>query len=128
MSRPTAQFENLVLSNLETLLRQTRLDKLVVLNAGPFQQKQTRHQPGCQIDLLLRSKHSLYLFEIKFRKRIDPSVTAEVEEKVRRLKLPRSTSVRLGLIYHGDLAEELRRSDYFDFLVPFSALLGEAEP
>ena len=77
----------------------------------------------CQIDLLLRTKQSLYVFEVKFRKRIDPSVVVEVGKKIESLERVAGLSIRRGLIYQGELDPELERSDYFDYLLPSERLL-----
>jgi hypothetical protein len=86
-------------------------------------QKQTLRRQGCQIDLLVRTRRSLYVFEIKFRKHIAASIVEEVREKVKRLKLPKGQSVRTGLIYCGELDPEIDGRDDFDFLVPAEKLL-----
>jgi hypothetical protein len=96
-----------------------------VLNAAPYAQTQTGRRKGCQVDLLIRTKQSLYVFETKFRSSIGKNVIEEVKEKVLRMRLPRSISVRTGLIYEGKLDPEISESDYFDFLVPFGDLLAE---
>lgn len=119
------QFENLVLANLERVLARIGLDRRLVLNAGPYVQKRTQRREGCQIDLLLRTKRSLYVFEVKMRRQIAAGVADEVREKVRRLKLPPGQSVRTGLIYCGELAPGLESPEEFDFLVPAEALLAE---
>jgi hypothetical protein len=120
------QFENLVLQNVNILMGRIGLANVPVLNAGPFIQTQTQRRKACQVDLLIRTKHSLYVFEIKFRNNIGKNVVEDVQEKVLRMKLPRSISVRTGLIYEGTLDPAISESDYFDFLVPFRDLLGEA--
>ncbi len=117
------QFENLVHANLDLLLALIGLDKKLVLNAGPYLQKQTLRRQGCQIDLLIRTRRSLYVFEIKFRKHIAVSIVDEVREKVKRLKLPKGQSVRTGLIYCGDLGPEIDGRDDFDFLVSGETLM-----
>ena len=117
------QFENLVLENLEALLANIGLSHVPVLNAGPYFQSKTQVSPGCQIDLLIRTKQSVYVFETKFRRKIDLSVIAEVKKKIEALKLDRSLSVRSGLIYQGELDPEIERSDFFDHLVSFERLL-----
>lgn len=117
------QFESLILSNLGTLLEKTGLADVPLLNAGPYVQAQTQRKAGCQIDLLLRTKQSLYVFEVKFRGRIERSVVAEVRQKIERLKVPRGLSVRAGLIYQGELDPEIADADFFDQLVPFDRLL-----
>jgi hypothetical protein len=118
------QFESLVLSSLESLLPCIRLSPNLVLNAGPFVQKATLRRKGCQIDLMIRTKRSLYLFEIKFRNRIGTEVADEMQEKIRRLKLPTTQSIRTGLIYQGELSAELMAVDAFDYLVPAESLLS----
>jgi hypothetical protein len=78
---------------------------------------------AARLIFLARSRHSLYVFEVKFRKQIDKSVIKEVKEKIRRLRLPRDLSVRTGLVYQGELHPEIESAGYFDFLLPFSDLL-----
>jgi len=118
------QFENLVLGSLPAILARAGLSNVPVLNAGPYSQNKTLRRQGCQIDLLLRTNQSLYVFETKFRQRIPAKVIAEMKEKVRRLHPPRGLSVRTGLIYEGKLDIEIPRSDYFDFLIPAADLLA----
>ncbi|HEY4832511.1 MAG TPA: ATP-binding protein, partial [Waddliaceae bacterium] len=61
------QFENLVLNNLKEVLSRLKLEKQDIVMAGPFFQRSTKRQKGCQIDLLIQTTHrSLYLCEIKF--------------------------------------------------------------
>ncbi len=117
------QFENLVLNNVDVLLAHMGLSNTAIINAGSFFQAQTKNHKSCQIDLMLRSKESLYLFEVKFRNRITGTVVKELHEKVARLKLPRSVSVRYGLIYQGNLDASLKNSDAIDFCIPFERLL-----
>ena len=117
------QFENLVLGSLTAIMDIAGLANVPVLNAGPYSQNKTQRHAGCQIDLLLRTSQSLYVFETKFRKQISSKVIAEMQEKVSRLRSPRGFSVRTGLIYQGELDPEIPRSDYFDFLIPAGDLL-----
>jgi uncharacterized protein len=117
------QFESLVLANQDALLAKTGLTQVPIINAGPFFQAKTSLTPGCQIDLLLRTKQSIYVFEVKCRRKIEPSVISEVRTKVERLKINRTLSVRTGLIYQGELDPEISKSDFFDYLVPFEQLL-----
>ena len=117
------QFENLVLSNLDAVLAAAGLNKTPILNAGPFSQNTTQRKEGCQIDLMLRSKQSLYVFELKFRNRIAKSVIGEVQRKIEKLKPSRSLAVRTGLIFEGSLDPGIVKSDYFDYLISFESLL-----
>ncbi len=118
------QFESLILSNLGLLLDKVGLHNVPVLNAGPYFQAKTARRPGCQIDLLLRTKGSVYIYEIKFRKRVDFSVIDDVKKKVARLDISPSLSVRKGLIFQGALDPEIEKTDYFDQTIPFETLLA----
>jgi hypothetical protein len=117
------QFENLILENLDALLVKIGLTHVPVLNAGPYFQAKTQQSLGCQIDLLIRTKQSVYVFEVKFRRKIELSVIADMRKKIERLKVDRSLSVRSGLVYQGELDPEIEKSDFFDHLVPFERLL-----
>jgi uncharacterized protein len=117
------QLENLVLQSLDLLRTTLQLDRVNVLNAGPYLQPATKRRAGCQIDLLLRTKQAVYVLEIKLRERIDRSVIEEMKEKVRRLEGARDLTVRTGLIFAGELDPRIERDDYFDFIVPFDRLL-----
>jgi hypothetical protein len=117
------QFENLVLGNLATIFGKIGLGNVPILNAGPFCRRASHSGKGCQIDLLIRTRQSLYILEVKFRRQIDKGILSEVRQKVERLKVPRSLSVRTGVIFQGELDPEIQPSDYFDFLLPFEDLL-----
>ncbi len=117
------QFENLVLGNLATVFGKVGLANVPILNAGPYCRRPAQSRKGCQVDLLIRTRQSLYVFEVKFRRQIDKAILSEVRQKVERLKVPRSLSVRTGLIFQGELHPEIQPSDYFDFLLPFENLL-----
>lgn len=118
------QFENLVLENLDAILKSLQIPSQLVLSAGPYFQSKTQRQKGCQIDLLIQTKRSLYVCELKFRNNIEASVIDEVSEKIEALKLPKSMSVRTVLIYDGELAPSVAEEQAFDFLVPASELFG----
>ncbi len=120
------QFENLVLNNVDVLLAQMGLSNTTIINAGPFYQAETKSHKSCQIDLMLRSKESLYIFEVKFRNKITNAVVKELNEKVARLRLPRSVSVRCGIIYQGTLDASLKNNDTLDFRIPFERLLKKS--
>lgn len=60
------QFENLILNNLDAIHK-------------------TKRHDACQIDLLIHTKSSLYVCEIKFRKRIETAVADEVLRKIGKL-------------------------------------------
>ena len=117
------QFENLVLNNIPYVCRAANINLETIINAGPYFQKATKQKKGCQIDLLIETKYTLYIFEIKFRRKTDKSIIDEVAEKISRLKYSGSLSIRPILIHIGDLAPGISRSDYFSDIISFDKLL-----
>jgi uncharacterized protein len=120
------QFENLVLGNVQSLVGLLRLGSTPLLAAAPYLQRPTLRKQGCQVDLLMRTKHSLYVVEIKHRETIDPTVIDEVREKVTRLRPGRGLSIRTVLVYQGQIDPKVEAEGYFDFVIPFARLLTEA--
>ena len=118
------QFENLVLNNKLFILKKLNLKPANIVFAAPYFQHKTKRLKACQIDLLIKTKFTLYVCEMKFRSKILGLVIDEVEEKVKRLKKPRSTSVRTVLIYAGTLARTVEKVDYFDALICMEELLN----
>jgi len=118
------QFENLIYNSRNELLILLDLSSTTILNYGPFFQNATQRKKSCQIDLLVRTPSALYLIEMKVRQTIDTAVIDEVAEKITRLKLPSTLAVRTALVYQGELAPTLTKSDYFDHLIPFKQLLN----
>ena len=116
------QFENLVMENLGAVFEQLRIPHHAVLYAGPYRQSKTLRQQGCQIDLLIQTKRSVYLCEIKFKSQISTSVIQEVDRKIGAIKLPKNQSIRTVLIYDGQLAPSIEEDQAFDFLIPASEL------
>ena len=121
------QFENLVLDNLLPLLRFGGLKNVPIENIGPYFQRATQRKKACQIDTLVISRDSLYLFEFKFRKKVSYSVIEEIKEKIVRLKLPRDLTVRRGLIYGGgSLEPKVEQSDFFDLVISVDKFLEQS--
>ena len=116
------QFENLVLNNIQSLARLLSLERTPILAAAPYLQKATVRKKGCQIDLLIRTKHTLYAIEIKQRATIGATVIDEVRRKANSLKINRGISLRTALVYEGQLDRKVEEEGYFDFLLPFARL------
>jgi hypothetical protein len=69
---------------------------------------------------------NLYLCEVKFSKnRIDKKVIKEMEEKRKRLKLPRQFSIRPVLIHVNGIEDSLLDEGYFAKIIDFSQLLDD---
>ncbi len=107
------QFENLILNNLGTVVKHLDITPESIVSASPYLQHKTRRHEACQIDLLIHTRHTLYVCEIKFRGKINTGIGPEVLEKIRRLPRAGKLSVRPVLIYEGDLAPGVARSDIF---------------
>lgn len=91
---------------------------------GKGSMERTRRQEPCQIDLLIQTKHTLYVCEMKFRGRIEGSVVDGTLEKIRRLRGIRNRSVRPVLIYQGERSPGIRRADVFSDLISADDLLS----
>jgi len=74
--------------------------------------------------LLLQTRRSVCLVEIKRQREIGREVIDEMAEKVRRLPRRDGISVRTALVYEGHLAPIVEADGYFDVIVPFKRLMG----
>ncbi len=119
------QFENLVLNNLKSIIYRLNIASETIISAAPYYQIQTTRQKAVQINLLIHTQYTLYVCEIKFRKKINANIIEEMAEKIKRLKLSEVLSVRPILIYQGVLSDMVVKSNYFAHLIPFSELLNE---
>lgn len=119
------QFENLVLSNRKTIHKLLEIRPEDLISEGPYFQRKTARQPGCQIDYLIQTKFDcLYVCEIKFSKyEIKKDIIDEVQEKIIRLKRPRYFSCRPVLIHVNGVSEELEDYNYFAKIISFDKLL-----
>lgn len=118
------QFEALVANHLQEFMPKLGVGNALVTSVAPFARAATKSRPGVQIDLLVQTRKSVCVVEIKRRDRIDESVEEEVQRKVELLSLPRGVSVRTALVYEGSLSPAIVENGYFDFLVPVSSVIG----
>ena len=119
------QFENLVVHNFKSLWKMLNVSAEEVVMDGPFFQTSTIRQPGCQIDYMIQTRfHSLYLCEIKFSKdRVGKKIIEEMEEKRKRLKVPRHFSIRPVLIHVNGVEDSVLDEGYFNKVIDFGQLL-----
>ena len=117
------QFENLVLNNIQSVCGAIGISMSAIKSASPYFQKKTQKFQGCQIDLLIETRYTLYVCEIKFRKKIDKSVISDVSQKIQHLVFPKRFTVRPILIYAGELGTGIRDSDFFSGIISFEQLL-----
>ncbi len=116
------QFENPVMNNLKKLCEILRLDISENSKAGPFFQRKTKRMKGCQIDLLIQTKHNnLYLCEIKFSSSgVKSPVIEEIKKKIESLSVPKGVSIRPVLIHVNGVSQAIRESEIFYDIVDFS--------
>lgn len=119
------QFENLVLNNLSSIQRLLQISPVSILSASPYFQHKTLRDQACQIDLLIQTRHTFYVCEIKFCKKIQRKIVDDMMEKIRKLKIPRTISIRPVLIYEGELSPKIKDENFFSHLIPFKELLKE---
>jgi AAA+ ATPase superfamily predicted ATPase len=119
------QFENLVLNNCTILFNMLGLNPQDIVMYGPFFQRPTRKQKGCQIDLLIQTRYNcLYLCEIKFYSaEVKADVIQELNEKRARLSIPKGVSLRTVLIHVNGVSDTVRDSLAFDYIIDFSDFL-----
>ena len=119
------QFENLVLSNRETIHRILNIDRDDIEIDNPFFQRETSKSKGCQIDYLIQTKTStLYACEIKFsRNEIKANIINEMKNKLSGLVVPRGFSCLPVLIHVNGVHDSVIDSNYFFKIIDFSDLL-----
>ena len=119
------QFECLVLNNIAGLLRRLGLDRTLLVSAAPYRRAAHARGEGCQIDLLIQTRRTVWVVEIKRRREIGREVIDEVAEKVKRLGIGRRVSVRTALVYSGRLSPSVEADGYFDAVVNAADILTE---
>lgn len=119
------QFENLVLNNGFLVCKILGISPEDVVVANTYFQTSTARRKGCQIDYLIQTRFCyLYACEVKFRQGvIGKEVIEEVEEKLRRLQLPRGFSCRPVLIHVNGVSDDVIDSGYFARIIDLSDLL-----
>lgn len=117
------QFENLVLNNLSEIIKILEISPESLTSASPYFQRPTKASPGCQVDLLIQARYTTYLCEVKFCKTIGMEIIYEVIEKMKRLKIPNTVTLRPVLIYQGELSKQVVKENFFSKIISFEDLL-----
>lgn len=118
------QFENLVLNNIAVLAPHIGLMGKTVESAAPYFRSGRKTGKGVQIDYLVQLPKCTYVIEIKRKRHITSAIEDQMQGKLDRLKLPRGRSVKLVLVYAGELDPVVEENGFFDYLVPADRLLG----
>ena len=119
------QFENLIYNKEMLIFKELGLTMNEIVFANPYFQTSTKDRKGCQFDYILQTKYNnVYIIEIKFSKnKVGTSVIEEVQEKIKRLKLPRNFSYRPVLIHVNGVTQDLLDMRYFSKVIDFSKFL-----
>ena len=117
-------FENLVVNNFASLRPHLGIGKSTITSVAPYRRAGSRDgtREGVQVDLLLQTKRTMYLIEVKRQGHIGREVINEMEEKVRKLPCRKGMSIRTALVYDGELAPIVEADGYFDAVIPFGML------
>ncbi len=119
------QIENLLLNNRLAIREKIGIYPDEVVCDGPFFQKKTARQKGCEIDYLVQTKFGhLFVCEIKFsRQLIRTTVIEETREKINRLSVPKNFSIVPILIHIGDVQDEVLDAHYFGKIIDMGSLV-----
>lgn len=120
------QFENLIVNNYRELIPHLHLQDVLLTSAAPFRKTPvpSRKTRGCQVDLLIQSRRTTCVVEIKRKNEITRSIISEVADKVNAIKRPKDISIKTALVYSGCLAPIVEADGYFDAIIPIESLLG----
>lgn len=119
------QFENLVLNNRESVIKQLNISpEDIVLDNPYFQRKQVKG-PGCQIDYLVQTKSNiLFACEIKFAKdKVQSDVIESMKLKLNHFRVPKNFAVIPVLVYCGEVSDHILEQEYFSHAIDFKELM-----
>ena len=120
-------FENLVVNNYKDLIGPLHLEGQLITSAAPYRRKATNGKngrKGVQIDLLIQTRRSIYIVEIKRMENIGREIIQEMDARVKAIRRPDGVSIRTAIVYDGTLSPLVAADGYFDAIVPFKKLLG----
>lgn len=118
------QFEALVVNHYREMLPWLNAGGGLILSAAPYRRPAMGKDPGIQIDLLLQMRNAVEIVEVKRKAYIDDSIEAEVERKAASIPIRGRKSVRVALVYDGELSPSVKENGYFNALVPIHQCLG----
>ena len=116
------QFENLVVSNFKSLLPILGIDGASLVSAAPYRRNGTDSRKGVQVDLLLQTKTTAYVVEIKRREEIGAEVADEINSKVEAVGFRSGVATRTAIVYDGTLDPKIRTDQMLDFVIPVDRL------
>lgn len=117
-------FESLVVNHALQLLPFLHMQGVPITSVAPYVKRGGKTDGGVQVDLMIQTRRSVCLVEIKRKREIGEEVEAEITAKRVRIRIPPDMTVRYGLVYDGELAEVVRGNAFFDAIVSSRDLLG----
>lgn len=118
------QFENLILNNYPQIVDALRIGNTLIESIAPFRRVRKGENRGVQIDVLIQTRRTVYVVEVKRQRSIGREIVPEIEKKIKNLGKVMGRSVRPVLVYDGELSPGLETDGFFDVLIPTSRLLG----
>ena len=116
------QFENLVVSNFRALLPILGIDGASLVSASPYRRTGSSAGRGVQIDLLLQTKTTAYVVEIKRKETIGEEIVDEIKAKVDSVGFRSGVATRTAIVYDGMLSPRVRTDHMLDFIIPVEQL------
>jgi len=116
-------FENLIVNHYREILPFLHLSDALVYSAAPYRKVSKKKGDGYQIDLLLQTRRSQCIVEVKRQRSIGAGIIKEVSAKVGKLRHSPDCSVRAALVYEGSLDDTVAADGYFDAIVPFRKIV-----
>jgi hypothetical protein len=115
-------FENFCFKNLSLIARILDIEGKIK-NFGPYSSKKYQ---GAQIDLLIQTTEKvMYVVECKYyQKPVESSIIKDFDKKIKALTEFKNYSFKKVLISPHGVSEELRESEYFDFVIKDEDLFG----
>lgn len=119
------QVEVLLLQNRHLLLQKLGLSPMDIIRSGPYRQKKTSTQQGCQIDYLIQTKtNGLFICEFKFKRReIGNNIILEMQDKISKLKSPKGFA-KIAVLFHlSGVTETVETNSYFYRIIDITDFL-----
>ena len=113
---------NLVVSNFRALLPTLGIDGASLVSASPYRRTGSSAGRGVQIDLLLQTKTTAYVVEIKRKETIGEEIVDEIKAKVDSVGFRSGVATRTAIVYDGMLSPRVRTDHMLDFIIPVEQL------
>ncbi len=103
------QFEHVMRNNIDIVFRALRINASDVLDYDRYLGQEL------EVDLLIETRRSFYLVEMKyFARKVPAKIAKDIRQKLERFGLPRNKSVRSAILHVNGVAESLESNEYID--------------